>query len=140
MRLRQPQDSGIPEVNLVPMMDVLMSVLTFFVISTITMTGERIEGVDIPRTGEGGTGTQPIPTEVERFVVGLNKDKQLVINNKAVEQPEMIQQMQTFLQDNPEGLVLLSAHRSLEYAQIEGVLKTMGAIGGERVSLVISRQ
>lgn len=140
MRLRQPRESGVPEVNLVPMMDVLMSVLTFFVITTITMTGEQIEGVDIPRTGEGGSGVQPALTDVETLVVGLNKDEQLVIDKQVVAQQQMIQAMQRFLQEHPEGIVQLSADRSLDYSQIEGVLKTMGAIGGNRVSLAISRQ
>lgn len=139
MRLRQPHESGVPEVNLIPMMDVLMSVLTFFVISTITMTGQQIAGVDLPSSVDGN-GTQVLPDEVEKLIIGLNKDQELVINNEVVEQNAMITQMQTFLAENAEGVVVLSAHRSLEYQQIEALLKIMGAVGGDRVSLAIQRQ
>lgn len=139
MRLRQPQESGVPEVNLIPMMDVLMSVLTFFVISTITMTGQNITGVDLPSSVEGN-GTQALPDEVEKLIIGLNQNQELVINNEVVEQNEMIAEMRTFLATNAEGVVVLSAHRSLEYQQIETILKTMGAVGGNRVSLAIQRK
>ncbi|MEM1311403.1 MAG: biopolymer transporter ExbD, partial [Cyanobacteria bacterium P01_H01_bin.153] len=38
MRRRRSSDSKIPEVNLVPMMDVLMTVLTFFIIISMSLT------------------------------------------------------------------------------------------------------
>ncbi|MBE9069935.1 biopolymer transporter ExbD, partial [Leptolyngbya cf. ectocarpi LEGE 11479] len=43
------QRSGIPEVNLVPMMDVLMTVLTFFVIISMELSGVQIFGVSLPQ-------------------------------------------------------------------------------------------
>ncbi|MEM8642382.1 MAG: biopolymer transporter ExbD [Cyanobacteria bacterium P01_G01_bin.54] len=138
MRLRNRQDSGIPEVNLVPMMDVLMSVLTFFVISTLTMTGQNITGVELPK-GVEGKGVQELPNETEKLIIGLTEKQAISINDQEIAQEEMITQMQTFLQENPDGIVVLSAHRSLEYQQIEALLKIMGAVGGERVSLAIQK-
>lgn len=137
MRLRQARKSEIPEVNLVPMMDVMMSVITFFVISSITMTGERIAGVDLPGTDVEGQGTQAIPAEVEKLIVGLNDQQQILINNVEFTQDELVAEMESFLQTSPNGIVVLSAHRSLEYKQIEALLQVMGAVGGERVSLAL---
>ncbi|NEQ55108.1 MAG: biopolymer transporter ExbD, partial [Leptolyngbya sp. SIO3F4] len=47
LRTRQ-ENKGVPEVNLVPMMDVLMTVLTFFVIISMELSGVQIFGVSLP--------------------------------------------------------------------------------------------
>ncbi|MGB0563777.1 MAG: ExbD/TolR family protein [Spirulinaceae cyanobacterium] len=138
MRLRHRQESGIPDVNLVPMMDVLMSVLTFFVIATITMTGQNITGVELP-TSADGQGTQATMDETETLIVGLTQEQTLSIDDQAISQAEMMRQLEDFLQAHPDGMIILSAHRSLDYEQIEDLLKTMGSVGGDRVSLAIQK-
>ncbi|MEM6424137.1 MAG: biopolymer transporter ExbD, partial [Cyanobacteria bacterium P01_D01_bin.128] len=39
---KQRPASRVPEVNLVPMMDVLMTVLTFFIIISMSLTGQQL--------------------------------------------------------------------------------------------------
>ena len=54
MRFKHQQShSQLPEVNLVPLLDVLMSVLTFFIITSMTLTGRNIANVNLPGTGTG---------------------------------------------------------------------------------------
>lgn len=139
MRFRDKRsNSQLPEVNLVPMMDVLMTVLTFFIIVSMTLTGQQILNLNLPQTS--GAGSDAELAKRKTLVVGLNADRQTVINNQTVTPDQLAQQMQKFLSENPNGIVLLKADRELTYSSVAQLLKTMRDIGGDRVSLAIERK
>jgi biopolymer transport protein ExbD len=133
----QQRDSSIPEVNLVPMMDVLMTVLTFFIITSMTLTGQRLANVNLPGVGAGGDEQKA--QEQEPLVVGLNQQREILLDDKAVSETQLAEKMQAYLAQNPEGSMVLKADRELPYEEVEKVLKEMGKTGGSRVSLAIER-
>lgn len=130
------QGSSVPEVNLVPMMDVLMSVLTFFIITSMTLTGQRLAGINLP-DAEAGVSK---PEEQETLVVGLNQEREILIKNEVVDFNQLAEEMRSHLVENPEGIVVLKADRELPYEEVIELLKQMGKIGGEQVSLAIERR
>ncbi len=137
MKARQPV-SQVPEVNLVPMMDVLMSVLTFFIIVSMTFTGEQIAKVELPESGERGAGSfAQIPEDKLQLTIGLNADGEVIFQSEAVDEEGLRSAMLDFLEEHPEGIVVLKADRQLDYQQVSQLLQTMGRIGGDRVSLAI---
>lgn len=133
------QQNQLPEVDLVPMMDVLMSVLTFFIIISMTLTGQQVMNITLPEA-EGGSnpenadGGQRVPT----LVVGLNAQRQLVMDNAPVAEAQVITNVQTFLVSNPTGIVLVKADKGLTYNDVANVLELLRDIGGDRVSLSIT--
>lgn len=137
MRFRNKESSQLPEVNLVPMMDVLMTVLTFFIIVSMTLTGQQILNLNLPQTD--GEGAEREAAARKTLIVGLNADRQVIINNQPINPDQLAQQMQIFLAENPQGMVLLKADRELTYAAVAQLLKTMRDLGGDRVSLAIER-
>ncbi|MGF1478744.1 MAG: ExbD/TolR family protein [Cyanophyceae cyanobacterium] len=130
MRFKRQFDSS-PEVNLIPMMDVLMSVLTFFIITSITLTGQRLGDIVLP---EGGGGADQ---EVDAFTVGLTKEGEILMAGQTIGEEELVQQMQSYLSEYPEGTVIVKADRELVYQDVLSLLEKMAEIGGERVSLAI---
>jgi len=136
MNFKQRQNlSSTPQVNLVPMLDVLMSVLTFFIITSMMLTGERLSNIELPGAG-GGVQQEAI----DPLEIGLNQQGEIVIANRTVSEEELAETMQAYLAKNPQGQVILKADRELPYEQILQLLKKMGAIGGRRVSLAIQKQ
>ncbi|PZV08127.1 MAG: biopolymer transporter ExbD [Leptolyngbya sp.] len=135
MRFKAQSDKrDLPEINLVPMMDVLMTILVFFII--ISMTAEfNQQAVDIqlPST-ESGTSAVDQP---EPLIVELDPQQQLFVKGEPVDQAAMAQQIQQYLSDNPEGVIVLKADYQLNYQQIVDVLGPMRDVGGAKVSLAI---
>lgn len=132
------QGSSLPEVNLVPMMDVLMSVLTFFIITSMTMTGQRVGDVQIPKTEDLGANLTE-DTSIPQLVIGLDKDKQIWLKGGVVDEAELAAQMQTYLAENYQGIVILKADKELDYRDITKFLESMSKIGGDRVALALDR-
>ena len=139
MGLRKPRlNTQIPEVNLVPMMDVLMTVLTFFIIISMILTGQQLTNVRLPQEVEGvDAETSVALSEVEALIVGLDRDGNLVINNEVVGFSKLTQEMQAYFADSPNGKVILKADRDLPYRAVATLLNDLRTIGGNRISLAV---
>jgi biopolymer transport protein ExbD len=131
----QSHSSKLPEINLVPMMDVLMTILTFFIIIAMTMSNVRSLDLRLPSSPAGGTQSQ-IPNALR---VGLTAKGQFMIENQPVDAAQLKQRMQAYLQQNPQGTILLSADRTLPYDRVVKVLGEMEVLGGDRISLALEQ-
>ncbi|MBD2464508.1 biopolymer transporter ExbD [Oscillatoria sp. FACHB-1407] len=137
MRFNNRQgNKDLPQVNLIPMMDVLMTVLTFFIIVSMTLTGQVVNVFLPEANSSGGEGQgEGEDASMAQLVVGLNAEKQILLSNQVATTDQLVQEMQTYFQENPEGMVTLKADRSLTYRDVADVLKVMRDVGGGRVSL-----
>lgn len=122
-----------PEVNLVPMMDVIMAILTFFIIVSMTLTSQQSVNVTLP-SAESGASTTNLP---DPFVVGLNQQRQIILNSQPATEAQLLQQMQAYLASNREGVIVLKADKGLAYQEVVQLLGKMRDVGGDRVSLAI---
>jgi len=135
---RRRSVSQLPEVNLVPMMDVLMTVLTFFVIISMTLSsGQRIVGIPLPLVRQGA-GSEAM-NQTNPLEVGLNRQGQILVDNRPIPPAQLTQTLQEYLLNNPEGAIVLKADRKLPYQQVVQLLQTMREVGGDRVSLAIAQ-
>ncbi|MBE9141216.1 biopolymer transporter ExbD [Nodosilinea sp. LEGE 07088] len=136
-RRRQPE-SQVPEVNLIPMMDVLMTVLTFFIIISMSLTGQQLLNVRLPKAVPGNDAVEETQVaQVDALVVGLDRDGQLIFNNESITFNQLSQQVRTYFGENPDGKLVLKADRELTYSEVSGLLTDLRAIGGNRVSLAV---
>jgi biopolymer transport protein ExbD len=134
---RKHRESQMPEVNLVPMMDVLMTVLTFFIIISMTLSGQQVLNILLPGLDEENESVETLENNAPVLVVGLDDQEQIIIRNEVVTVQDLAEAMREHLTENEEGIILLKADRALDYSQVSSLLRTMRDIGGDRVSLGI---
>ncbi|HEY9887486.1 MAG TPA: biopolymer transporter ExbD [Candidatus Obscuribacterales bacterium] len=138
MRRRRTPAAKIPEVNLVPMMDVLMTVLTFFIIISMSLTGRQLIGIDIP-SGIEGTDEQaaPTPTEAETLIIGIDSNGEILFEDEPINFQQLTQRIRTYFAENPDGKLVLKADKELPYDDVAVFLTSLRDIGGNRVSLAV---
>ncbi|MGB8702799.1 MAG: biopolymer transporter ExbD [Thermosynechococcaceae cyanobacterium] len=137
---RRHQPPPINELNLVPMMDVLMAVLTFFIVISMTLsTGQNILGVNLPKTDDGTTQNNPNSKMPDPLIVGINPKGQVIIDNKPVSSEQLQAQLTGYFKKSSTGVVVLQADRTLAYEKITKVLGQIRAIGGDRVALAVDK-
>lgn len=138
MRTRRRPQSRIPEVNLVPMMDVLMTVLIFFVLISMGLTGVQLNGVTLPKSVKGTDKALTQKQDEDKpFLVGLTTDKQLVLDGEPTSIEALAPAIKTYLQANPNGSIILKADRTLPYEDIAALLSELRKVGGRRVTLAV---
>lgn len=132
MRFKSRQNRAeMPELNLLPMMDVIMTVLTFFIIVSMTLTNQKTVNITLP-SANTSTELQDTP---DPLVVGLNRQGQILLADQPTNEAVLAQRMQAYLVQNPKGAVILKADSKLPYEQVVKLLATMRDVGGDRVSL-----
>jgi biopolymer transport protein ExbD len=136
MRLqRRHQSVPVTEVNLIPMMDVLLTVLTFFIIISMTLsTGQNILNVNLPKTDASAKSSTKTP---DPLMIGINPQGVVIIKNKPVDPSQVDEQLQAYFQKSPQGFVVLEADKTLTYDKVTKVLGQLRAIGGDRVALAV---
>jgi biopolymer transport protein ExbD len=136
MRLqRRHQSAPVTEVNLIPMMDVLLTVLTFFIIISMTLsTGQNILNVNLPKTDASAKSSTKTP---DPLMIGINPQGVVIIKNKPVDPSQVDEQLQAYFQKSPQGFVVLEADKTLTYDKVTKVLGQLRAIGGDRVALAV---
>jgi biopolymer transport protein ExbD len=137
---KRHQPAPISELNLVPMMDVLMAILIFFIVISMTLsTGHNVLGVNLPKTEDGKSSSSSDSKTPDPIVIGINPQGQVLIQNKPVSPSELQTQIQAYFQKTPQGIAVIQADRNLAYEKVTKVLGQVRAVGGDRVALAIDK-
>ena len=139
MRTRhRRRHSRTPEVNLVPMMDVLMTVLIFFVIISMGLTGVQINGVTLPRSVDSADeATLEQSEESKPLVIGLTAEQELVLDGESIDLAALSPAIREYFAENPGGSLMLNSVRGLPFVDIAELLSELRIMGGRRVSLAV---
>ncbi len=131
----QKNRSQMPEINLVPMMDVIMTILTFFIIVAMTLTGMQTVDLSLPDIQDAQSEQdKKLP---DPLIFELARSKEMRLNGKVTTDAEAAGEIVAYLQKNPKGAVLLKADKGIPYGQVLQVLTKLQKIGGDRVSLAV---
>lgn len=127
-------ESGIQEVRIeiVPLIDVIFCILTFFILAAVGLTRQEGIGVQLP---EASTGQAQMR---EMLVVSLDPAGQVYVEKQPVTQAQLYQLLQQYTQEKPQGVITLSASQTVSYNQVVEVLDLLRSVGGDRVALAIS--
>jgi biopolymer transport protein ExbD len=135
MKLKNRGKRAMPDVNLVPMMDVVMTILTFFIIVSMTLTSAKtVKEVSLPSIDDKKLTTEEPP---DPLIVGVNRTGQIVLNDTPVDDVKLAQAVVDYLQKNPKGAVVLKADKNLNYEKVVKAIAVLRDIGGDKVSLAI---
>jgi biopolymer transport protein ExbD len=128
-----------PEINLIPMIDVLTTILTFFVVISMTLTaGQTVLNVNLPKTDKDGTAQQTqTDQQPEPMIVGINQAGEVVIQNKPVDIAELQAQTKAYFEKFPKGNIVLKADSKTPYEKLAQVLAKVREIGGDRIALAV---
>jgi biopolymer transport protein ExbD len=72
--------------------------------------------------------------------VSLSQQGQIFLENQPVSEAQLAVPIKAYLQQNPEGAVILKADKNLPYEKVLQLLGKMRDLGGDRVSLAIDDQ
>jgi len=135
MRFKQQQNSKLPQVDLIPMLNVMMGILAFFVMITMTLGSEQFIEVQLPAESEPEADPPSLPADP--FIVQLVGENQVELNGQPIDVESLKDQMEGYLSRNPDNIVFLLPDQSLPYEQVMQFLGEMRDVGGDRVSLAI---
>jgi biopolymer transport protein ExbD len=140
MRFKGRGSQKPPEINLIPLIDVLMTVLMFFVVLTMILGEERRVALTLAQSEPKATAPDPTVKPTIKplpFVVQLDDRGDLLVNGKTMVESQMMRAVETYLGDDPKGIILLNPHPELAYDRVIQTLTKIQELAGDRVSLAL---
>lgn len=143
MKIRKKyQASANAEINLTALLDVVFSILAFFILLSAALTVPNRIGIDLPisdRGSNGGSNSADLQPE-DVFVITLDPAGQMLKDGKSIPPQLLSQQINSFLAASNRGVVVLSADDStVSYQIVISRLAELRAIAGNRVAIATSR-
>ncbi len=126
------------QVQIIPLIDVVFCILTFFLLAALQFTRQQAINVDLPKANSGtitaaATSQQP----GGQLLVTIDAVGQTYVEKQPIQQQQLEQSLRSYLQQNPQGVLVLNASRSATYNDVIQALDTLRRVGGDRVALGI---
>lgn len=136
MPLHKRKEPAIPTVNLIPMLNVMLGILAFFVLITMSLTLPTGLEVQLPARSDSPSPAAPEDGEPP-LIVTLDAEDRILIEETQLSQEEARAQVQQYLAGSEERLVYIKAEPEAAYLDVVQFVLQMKEAGGDRVSLAI---
>ncbi|MGF1491291.1 MAG: biopolymer transporter ExbD [Microcoleaceae cyanobacterium] len=111
-----PTNTDEARIELLPLIDVVFCILTFFILAALQLTRQQAINVDLPKAGTGETQMQKM------LVIGINDRGQTYLNQQQINEKQLERELKRFLRWNANGLVVLYAPKESRYNDVVQVL------------------
>ena len=137
MRIQDHRQDDTPEINLIPLIDVLLCLLIFFVITT-TFDARSVLKLELPRA-DG----QPAETQVKALSVLVNAQGRYFVGDREVLRTDL-QSLKDSLRDvagdDRERTVLVRADARTPWQSVITAYEALGQLGFKRVANATASQ
>ncbi|ERN42913.1 biopolymer transport protein [Rubidibacter lacunae KORDI 51-2] len=129
--MRLPAESDPPfGINLVPTIDVIFSILAFFIISTLYLT--RAEGLSVNLPQAGTAKSQPAP----ELTVTIASNGAIAINETPVSLADLTARVSVLLVPDADTLIVINADEAVPHGRVVSVMDRLREL--DRVQLAIA--
>ncbi len=118
-----------PQINIVPMIDVVLQLLLFFMLTTtfkFTVEGMR---VDLPKTG-----SRQGANSLESVVV-LNREGDIFFSDRRVSLGELREEAASLAARRPDGVVVIKADKDVRHGRVVQVMDTLNGAGIRKMAI-----
>jgi len=132
MRIRDHRDDDTPEINLIPLIDVVLCLIIFFVVTT-TFDARSVLKLQLPRA-DG----QPAEAQSKALSVLVNADGRYFIDDREALRTDVESLKQTLVDvagNDRERPVLLRADARTPHQSVVTALDALAQLGFSRVSI-----
>lgn len=123
----EPDD--IPQINIVPMVDVIFAILTFFIMSSLFLTHSEGLPVNLPQAQTAQSQQQ------SKMTVTIDDKGNIFLDRQPTNIEDLAEQVKSLI-GNQKKLVVINADEKVEHGQVIAVMDQLRSIEG--VSLGIS--
>ncbi len=135
MRQRRVLDEpeGSPQINIVPMIDVIFAILAFFIMSTLFLTRQEGLLVNLP------TAQTATPQKSSRATLTIDRQGQLFLNREAIALKQLERALKKQLTPGQDLTVVLNADGAVTHDRVIAVMDELRKIPRTRVAMATRR-
>jgi biopolymer transport protein TolR len=117
------------EINVTPLVDVMLVLLIIFMVTAPLMTSGV--SVDLPKTN-----AQPLNSDAEPLTVSIKADGSIFLQDQPIDIADIVAKLQAIAQNNPDRRIFVRGDKDLAYGRIMEVMGTITQGGFTKVALL----
>lgn len=129
MKLRDVRNHKIPELNIIPMIDIMFFLLVFFMLSTMYMIDLKTIPVKLPQAANSTADT------VSTFAVTLKNDGSIYLGDAQTDIQSLVMQASIEQKNNSSFAVVLRAEKDVDYGKVIALIDKLKGAGVTRFGL-----
>jgi biopolymer transport protein ExbD len=130
-----PEENDAPaQINIVPMIDVVFALLTFFIFSTLFLTRSEGLPVNLPQAATAKSQQQM------RIAVSVQPDGQIALNKRPIELSQLETGVKALVQANQQSVVVINADQKVEHGRIVAVMDEIRKINGVKMAIATKKK
>lgn len=129
MKARGDSKGPLSEINIIPLVDVMLVLLIVFMITAPMM--QHGLGIDIPNVT-----ARALPAKEEPQILNITKDERLVLNEKKIEYKDLKASVQFLFANKDKKEIFLRADKDVPYGFVVRCMGTIREAGVDKVNIV----
>ena len=129
--MRLPDEPDLPaQINIVPMIDVIFAILTFFIMSTLFLHRSQSLPVNLPKAATAKAQSSAAP-----ITVTINSEGTLKLNLQPVTIDTLTVNVQELMGKNTEVVVIINANKNATHGQVVMVMDRVRQVKGAKLAI-----
>ena len=128
-RGRRGRYRPLAEINVTPLVDVMLVLLIIFMVTAPLMTSGV--SVDLPKTT-----AKPLNSDSEPVTVSIKADGTIFLQDQGVDLGDLVAKLQSIAQNDPDRRIFVRGDKDLVYGRIMEVMGTITQGGFTKVALL----
>ncbi|NJO77347.1 MAG: biopolymer transporter ExbD [Cyanobacteria bacterium RM1_2_2] len=129
MHVPEDEADESPEINIVPMIDVVFALLTFFIMASLSLTRAQGLDVNLPEASTAGTQTE---SEIN---VTIDPQGDILLNQQPITVETLPAAVESIKGDSPTAFVVISGDVEVNYGRVIAVMDELRAIDGVKIGV-----
>ena len=128
------KDEGLPQIMVIPMIDIMFFLLVFFMLATINMSNSG----SLPIKLASMQNLQQ--TKLDGLHVAVDKDNKLYVDNMEIKADKLFPLLQKATAANPEMLVILRIDKNSQFYSTSELINILKRAGVKRIALAAEKR
>ena len=131
MKILEEYESNIDSegINIVPMIDVIFAILTFFIIASLDLIKIETIPVNLPKAS-----TSKI-VENKPLVLTIDRENNIFLENKLVDSTNLVDQIKNLISNISKDILVISADKEVAYGKVVEVLDKIRSIDNLKIGI-----
>ncbi len=133
MRLPDESENRM-EINITSMIDVIFSILAYFIISSLSLVYSEGLPVNLPQASTAQ------PQKVSQINVSITADGTIALDRQLTELEQLELALRQKIQPNTESLVILNADKAVDHGRVVAVMDRLRRVKGAKLAIATQKQ
>lgn len=129
MKATRGTRTPLSEINIIPLVDIMLVLLIIFMITAPMM--QHGMNIDVPKLT-----TKPLPARDEPQILSITKDQRLILNEKKIEVKDLKPAIQFLFSTKKDKEIFLKADKDVPYGFVVMCMGLIREAGVEKINIV----